>query len=238
MTVGVLGYGRMGAAFAGALDAVSCPVLIAGACQGSAARVASRLRHACATDVPHLIRTASLLVLALPFAAALELMSGPPARAGAGRTLVDPTNPVLGPGPRPEAIVGRSGGEVLAASLTSWHVVKAFNSVPAAMMGTPSVPGGAVTLPIASDHEPAKTEVGMLARRLGFEPVDAGGIGRSRELEALAVLLNAINHHHGLAGRVGFHLARACPEPAQPRMEATCLSTSDDRLRAPGWLRG
>lgn len=56
-------------------------------------------------------RRATTVLVALPFPAALELISGPAGAAGAGRTLIDVTNPAFTNTALPP---GRSGGELIA----------------------------------------------------------------------------------------------------------------------------
>lgn len=197
MTVGILGRGRMGTALATAITASDERVLLAG--------------RAPASDVDIVVRQADILILALPFHAALDLVGEGRLGAGRGRTLVDATNPYLS-GRHPRA--GESGGQLLASGLPDWHVVKALNTVPADMLARPVLDDRPVTVPVAGDDPGAKAAVFGLVRRLGFAPVDAGGIQHAGELEALAYLLVTISAQHRLAGRVGFQLAVAEPIPA------------------------
>ncbi|MEE3922607.1 thioesterase family protein [Micromonospora sp. BRA006-A] len=77
-------------------------------------------------------------------------------------------------------------------------------------------------LPLAGDDAGAKGVAGALLSRLGFAPIDVGGLEHARELESLAVLLQAVNQRHGVHGRIGLHICgpdgpvRSLHTPAVP----------------------
>lgn len=61
-------------------------------------------------------------------------------------------------------------------------VVKAFNSIYARSLATQGVPSGTpgrIALPIAGDNQVAKTVVLGLVNQIGFDGIDAGGLGDS-----------------------------------------------------------
>jgi predicted dinucleotide-binding enzyme len=212
MTAGVLGTGRMGLALARAIAGTGEPVLLC------SARPGWRWQHptdagchpVCLDD---LLRRSDLVLLAVPFPVALALVSGPAGRLGAGRTLIDVTNP--GQGSVRVVPPGISGGELIAEAATTWQVAKAFNTVSADQLGACRLAGAAVTVPVAGAPA-ARTEASALARRLGFEPLNAGGIEASLHLESLAALLVRVSAAHHLHGRVGIHIG----QPEQPTMAA------------------
>ncbi|MEV6814958.1 NAD(P)-binding domain-containing protein [Micromonospora sp. NPDC051296] len=226
MIVGILGRGRMGSALARALAVHGQSVLIAG--RTHAVRqppvLASHSEIHC-VPASTVVAGADLLVLMLPFAAAVELALDGLLDDGRGRTVIDATNPPQSP--VEPAGRGRSGGRLLAELLPRWRVVKALNTVPAGMLGEPVLGGRAVTVPLAGDHPPAKIESAGLLRGLGFVPVDVGGIDRAPALESLAELLMAIDNQHALRGRLGFCLAL----PDQAAMAQTSTTWGG---RAPG----
>ncbi|NYT95311.1 NADPH-dependent F420 reductase [Salinispora sp. H7-4] len=202
MTVGILGRGRMGRALAAAVRQAGGRVLL----------VPGR---ADPLQWGGLLAPAAVVVLAVPFPAAVEFLRGPAGGQGRGRTLVDPTNPVL----CEPALVppGRSGGELLAEIAADraagpghagagWRVAKAFNTVPAGVLARSRVNGLPVSLPVATDHPAALREVSTLARALGFAPLDAGGVRAARHLEALTGLLMAVSDRQDLRGQVCIHI--------------------------------
>jgi predicted dinucleotide-binding enzyme len=211
MTVGIVGAGSMGQALARAIGAKIEPVLLASGRPGARpveAEVPPHCRPAPLADVWQHTR---LVLLALPFTAALDLMSGRAGGLGDGRTLVDVSNPGLcpdSPGP-----VERSGGELIAEAAHTWSVAKAFNTVPAELLEAHHMNGRPISVPVAGG-QPGKSDAFGLAWRLGFAPVDAGDIAASRELESLAMLLIRVSAAHHLHGRVAIHIGQPEPVPA------------------------
>ncbi len=55
-------------------------------------------------------------------------------------------------------------------------------------MADPAYPDGPITMFLAGDDADAKAVVVRLARDLGFEPLDSGGLMAARYLEPLALL--------------------------------------------------
>jgi predicted dinucleotide-binding enzyme len=205
MTVGVIGAGRMGRAFSGALARAGAEVLLG----ARGAAVQDPLVPECAWAPPDAVwRDADLVVLAVPFPTALRLLADGAGAVGRARTLVDVTNPGFYPDAVPAA--GLSGGELVARAAPSWRVAKAFNTVPAGVLAASRMHDRPVSVPVAGGRS-AKVEVFTLAQRLGFEPFDAGGLAACGDLEALAVLLARISTAHGFGGRIGVHFGQ--PDP-------------------------
>ena len=61
---------------------------------------------------------------------------------------------------------------------------------------------------LCGDDAEAKGVVAGLAEELGFEAIDAGPLGRSRQLEQLAVLWIALAYQQGRGADFGFALLR------------------------------
>jgi predicted dinucleotide-binding enzyme len=200
----------MGLALARAIAGTGEDVLLCSARPGWPARpVTDPGCHA--ASLGELLGRSELVLLAVPFPVAVALASGPAGRVGAGRTLIDVTNP--GFGSQRTVPPDISGGELIAEAAPTWHVAKAFNTVPAEQLGACRLAGGAVTVPVAGAPA-AKADACALASRLGFAPLDVGGIEDSRHLESLAALLIRVSATHHLHGRVAIHIGQPeCPEP-------------------------
>jgi predicted dinucleotide-binding enzyme len=214
--VGVIGAGRMGRALAVTIaTATAEPTLV---CTGRYSGRPVELPKLCtAATLDEVLESCRIAVLALPFPVAMALLSGSAGRRGEGRTLIDTTNPGL----CPDSIVPppwRSGGELVAAIAPGWHVAKAFNAVAAEQMGACQLDTGRVAVPVAGVPR-ARAEAAELASRLGFEPLDAGGIESSRELESLARLLVLLSSAHGMHGQIGIRIGR-------PQHPVTVLGTT------------
>jgi len=65
------------------------------------------------------------------------------------------------------------------------RVMKAFALQASYVIDDPGVVGGPVTIPIASDDREAKEQIAKIIVEMGFDPVDAGPLRYSRELEAM-----------------------------------------------------
>jgi 8-hydroxy-5-deazaflavin:NADPH oxidoreductase len=137
-----------------------------------------------------------LVVLAVYYPdarAAVEQYAG----ALAGKAVVDITNPV---NETFDALVVPPDGSAtqeLAQLAGDARFVKAFNTTFAGTVTTGQVAGQPLDVFIAGDDEGAKQAVATLVEDGGMRPVDAGGLGRARELEALGLL------HMGLQERLG-----------------------------------
>jgi predicted dinucleotide-binding enzyme len=105
-----------------------------------------------------------------------------------GKVVVDITNPVN------EAFDGLvtppdgSAAQELAAAAGGARVVKAFNTTFANTLREGDVSGQPLDVFLAGDDADAKATVAQLAEDGGLRPVDAGPLGRARELEAAGLL--------------------------------------------------
>jgi predicted dinucleotide-binding enzyme len=203
--IGVIGAGRMGRAVAVTIaTATAEPTLV---CSGRSFGRPVEVPQLCtAATLDEVLESCRIAVLALPFPVAVALLSGSAGRRGNGRTLIDTTNPSFCPG----SIVPsqwRSGGELLAAIAPGWQLAKAFNAVAAEQMDACRLDSGRVAVPVAG-VPCARDEAAELAFRLGFEPLDVGGIEASRELESLARFLVLVSSAHGMHGQIGIRIGR------------------------------
>ena len=92
-----------------------------------------------------------------------------------GKTIVDVTNAY---GVPPEQL-GRqpSSARNVAEAFTGGRLVKGFNHLGAAVLEQdPAVHGGRRVVFLASDDDGAAAEIGALAEKLGFSPIQLGGL--------------------------------------------------------------
>jgi len=91
-----------------------------------------------------------------------------------GKTIIDVTNAY---GVSPEALGGQPSSKVVAQAFTGGRLVKGFNHLLAAVLDKdPAVQGGRRVVFLASDDDSAATEIGALAEKLGFSPIQLGGL--------------------------------------------------------------
>jgi 8-hydroxy-5-deazaflavin:NADPH oxidoreductase len=124
-----------------------------------------------------------VVVLAVPFCAIDDVVKA----AGAlleGKTVVDVTNSLDS---NMNLAVGftTSGAEELQKKLPKSRVVKAFNTVFAQHMMCGKLGEQQLTVFVASDHVDAQRLVLELARTIGLDGIDAGGLENARLLEPL-----------------------------------------------------
>lgn len=152
-------------------------------------------------------RQGEIAVLAVPWGATANALQLAGAANLAGKLVLDATNPLdYSTGkPRLDPALQGSAGETVQRLLPQAKVVKAFNVIGAAHFVQPKFADGQPDMFIAGDDADAKRQAAGIVQAFGWrEPVDAGGIEKSRLLEALAMLWIdygvARNHwSHGLS---------------------------------------
>lgn len=92
-----------------------------------------------------------------------------------GKTIVDVTN---GYGVPLEKLGGQpSSAKVVAKAFAGARLVKGFNHLGATVLGQdPAVHGGRRVVFLASDDDGAASDIGALAKSLGFAPIELGGL--------------------------------------------------------------
>lgn len=106
----------------------------------------------------------------------------------AGKPVVDITNPVNESFDALVVPADSSASQELSQLAPDAQFVKAFNTTFANTLSSGEVGGHTLDVLIAGDDSAAKEAVIELARDGGLNPIDAGGLARARELEALGLL--------------------------------------------------
>ncbi|WP_250626824.1 NADPH-dependent F420 reductase [Pinirhizobacter soli] len=133
---------------------------------------------------------AEVIILAVPFEATEEIAK---ARTDwSGKIVVDATNAIEFPAFKPLDLGGRPSSEVVATRFKGAKVVKAFNTLPAAVLADqPRRSEGHRTIFVSGDHAEANEQVASLVTSLGFSPITLGRLGEGGLLQqfggALAV---------------------------------------------------
>jgi predicted dinucleotide-binding enzyme len=129
-------------------------------------------------------------VVALPWSGVRDGLAAAGAGNLAGKLVIDPSNPLDFSTGAPRMALGfnDSAGETVQRLLPGAKVVKAFNTIGAALMVQPQLEGGRPDMFIAGDDEGAKRDVARLLEGFGWRrPIDLGGIDASRLLEPMAM---------------------------------------------------
>jgi predicted dinucleotide-binding enzyme len=115
---------------------------------------------------------ADIIFLAVRFEAHADVAKALP--NWQGKTVVDVTNAY---GVPPEQLGGQPSSGFVAQAFTGARLVKGFNHLGAPVLGQdPAVHGGRRVVFLASDDDAAPEEIGALADKLGFAPINLGGL--------------------------------------------------------------
>jgi hypothetical protein len=206
MNITIIGAGNVGHALAGAWRKAGHHITVAvrDPSGGKAAELKKDGFQVAAVGAAA-VKDAAVILLAVPWdgvpAAIHEL--GPLD----GKIVVDATNPLTA---KLDLALGfnDSAGETVARLAKGANVVKAFNTTGAGNMANAGYSGGKLMMAVAGDDAAAKKTVMGLASDIGFEPVDAGPLAMSRQLEPLAVLWIKLAYAQGQGLDFGFGMLR------------------------------
>ncbi len=188
MQVLVIGTGNMGAGFAKQLSAAGHQVRVTGRDAAKAAALAAQFTHVTAVAPQNAADGQDVVVVATAYGDAVAALQS--VGSLQGKTVVDITNPLTPDYMGLTLGHSTSAAEEIAKAVPSAHVVKAFNTVLAQVLGQGATlaDGSQVNVFYAGDQQDAKNTVQALAASMGFATADAGGLVNARYLEPLAGL--------------------------------------------------
>lgn len=132
--------------------------------------------------------TGDIVILAVPFPAVDDVLNARGASL-AGRIVVDITNPLdFATFDSLTVPADSSATAKIASALPDSRVLKAFNTTFAATLAAGTVGPLTTTVLIAGDDIDAKAALTQVVTDAGLLAIDAGGLRRARELEALGFL--------------------------------------------------
>lgn len=111
----------------------------------------------------------------------------------AGKTIIDPTNPIADAPPVNGVLqfftsLDNSLMEQLQAQFPDTYFVKAFSCVGNAFMVNPKFPGGTPSMFICGNNDGAKDQVKTILHQFGWEVEDMGKAEAARAIEPLCIL--------------------------------------------------
>ena len=169
-SVGIIGAGHVGKAIAQIASRAGRPVVIANR-HGpqSLAPVVHELGEEVSAGTVQEAAAADIVVLAMMWPDVPKAVEG---LEWDGRIVIDATNDF-----DPNDLAGRTSSEVVADLVAPAHVVKAANTLQAAILGSdPRQAGGQRVIFVSGDDADAKSEVVALFEDAGFFVVDLGGL--------------------------------------------------------------
>ena len=176
MSYAIIGAGSIGSALAKQFSRNGINVMLANS-QGPAslaAKIGEWGPTVKAVSLDHALM-ADIVILAIPFEAVPK--AGSSIRDWEGRVVVDPTNAIEFPAFKPMNLAGKASTEIVAAALPGAKVVKAFNTIPAAILAAdPAEHGGRRVVFVSGNDSDANKVVSDLIGRLGFAPITLGSI--------------------------------------------------------------
>ena len=207
MEVTIIGAGKMGRAIGTRLIAGGNDVTILDRDAGEAKQLAEELARnangggSAAGGAAGDELKGSVVVLAVYYDSAQSLVDQY-ADALDGKIVIDITNPV-----DTETFAAlvtppdSSAAQELGKKAPGARMVKAFNTTFANTLVEGEVDGQSLDVFIAADDEKAKDTVAELVKGGGLRPLDAGPLGRARELEALGFLHMTMQNELGTGYR-------------------------------------
>jgi predicted dinucleotide-binding enzyme len=176
MTIGILGAGGIGQAFASQMAKAGYDVILSNSRGPDSLREALRqLGPRARAGTREQAAQADIVFLSVPWSEVRGALAGLP--AWSGRILIDATNPVEQPGFRLAELGGRNSSQVVASMATGARVVKTANTLLRAMLAAdPRVGGGNRVLFVSGDDGAAKATVSEMLQKAGFATIDLGSL--------------------------------------------------------------
>jgi 8-hydroxy-5-deazaflavin:NADPH oxidoreductase len=184
MKTAIIGLGNMGKGLAKRL-AGQTDLTVASRDAAAASAFAAGLKNTKSASVTEALADSDIVILALPYASALEAAAMPALK---GKIVVDMSNPV-----KPDfsgLSIGHStsAAEEIQAAAKGAHVVKAFNTIFAGLFDGSVVSTKSVPVFLAGNDEASVNAVADLVLKAGFAVEKTGGLDAARLLEPLGML--------------------------------------------------
>jgi predicted dinucleotide-binding enzyme len=176
MTLGIIGSGAIGAAFATTLARAGIDAIISNS-RGpeSLKELVRELGPSIKAGRREQAASADMVFVAVNWTKLPAALAGLP--AWNGRIVIDANNPIEAPLFKPVDLNGRVSSEVFADLVPGARVVKAFNHLRAAVLASdPKADGGRRVLFYSGNDAAAKAEVAALIDRIGFVGLDLGSL--------------------------------------------------------------
>ena len=176
MTIGIIGSGAIGTAFARTLARAGVEATISNS-RGpdSLKELVRELGPSIKAGTREEAARADIVFIAVNWTKLPAALAGLP--AWDRRIVIDANNPIEAPLFKPVDLKGRVSSEVVADLVPGARLVKAFNHLRAEVLaGDPRSDGGQRVLFYSGNDSAAKAEVAALIERIGFAGIDLGSL--------------------------------------------------------------
>jgi predicted dinucleotide-binding enzyme len=176
MTIGIIGSGAIGIAFARTLARAGIEATISNS-RGpeSLNELVQELGPSIKAGTREAAARADIVFIAVNWTKLPAALAGLP--DWNGRIVIDANNPIEAPLFKPVDLKGRVSSEVVADLVPGARVVKAFNHLRAEVLARdPRADGGQRVLFYSGNDSAAKAEVAALIERIGFTGIDLGSL--------------------------------------------------------------
>ena len=183
MTYAIVGSGAIGKALGLQFARKAIPIKIANSRgPASMARLKSELGSSVYPVELSEALASDIVILAVPFTAVKEVVKGAP--SWGGRIVIDATNAINFANFTPMDLGGKLSSELVAEAVPGATLVKAFNTLPAAILsGLPENVAGRRVIFLSSNDAAASNTGEGLIKDLGFAPIGLGKIDEGGRLQ-------------------------------------------------------
>jgi len=175
VTVGIIGAGGIGRAFARNVIRAGRPVILANS-RGpqTLGSLVSGLGPTASAGTVAEAAAAPIVAIAVPWRSVPDAVAG---LSWDGKIVIDTTNPIQPPDYDVPDLGGRTSSEVVADLVPGARLVKTANTLPPGTLGAdPRRDGGRRVMVLSGDDDAAKTEVADLLSAAGFYVIDLGDL--------------------------------------------------------------
>ena len=176
MTIGIIGSGAIGTAFARTLARAGIEATISNSRGPESLKdLVGELGPSIKAGTRDEAARANIVVIAVNWTKLQVALTNLP--NWGGRIVIDANNPIEAPLFKPVDLGGRVSSEVFADLVPGARVVKAFNHLRAEVLASdPQKDGGRRVLFYSGNDTTAKAEVASLIERIGFVGIDLGSL--------------------------------------------------------------
>jgi 8-hydroxy-5-deazaflavin:NADPH oxidoreductase len=183
MKIGIIGAGSIGLAFASHAAKAGYEVVISNSRGPESLKdVVEGLGSGVSAGTGQDAAAAEIVFLGLKWLAVEQALSQVSLE---GKIVIDATNPYM-PDFSPAPLNGKASSEIVAELAKGASVVKAFNTLPTAVLAADPVQNGGKRVIFYSGNDAASKKVvaGVIAK-IGFAGIDLGSLGEGGKLQAL-----------------------------------------------------